>query len=101
MSDLKTQTRNSYEAKTRKNFSKVVWIYDLWSNLTEKKALSEALALANITPGETVLDVASSLLKMLLLTCCLIIICWICCLKRISVLYLMNFTGYLSQTEEW
>ena len=65
MSDLKTQARNFSEEKTKKNFSKVVWIYDFWSNLTEKKALSEALVLANITPGETILDVATGTGQML------------------------------------
>ena len=59
MKDLTSPVRNFSEEKTKKSFSKVIWIYDFWSNLTEKKALSKALELAEISPGERVLDVGT------------------------------------------
>ena len=43
--------------KTQENFSKVVWIYDLWGKLTESKAINKALAIANIKDNLKVLDI--------------------------------------------
>jgi ubiquinone/menaquinone biosynthesis C-methylase UbiE len=41
-----------------KVYSKVTWIYDVWSKLTESKALRKALEFASIESGESVLEVA-------------------------------------------
>jgi len=46
----KTDIENAY--------SKVAWIYDVWSKLTESKALRKALNFASINDGESILEVA-------------------------------------------
>ena len=44
--------------KVKKDFSKVVWIYDFWSSLTESKAAKKIIELAEIKNGENILEVA-------------------------------------------
>jgi ubiquinone/menaquinone biosynthesis C-methylase UbiE len=62
---MKVLKRNLDEAKTKKEFSKVLWVYDLWGWLTERKAAKKALELANITNGSAILDVACGTGEML------------------------------------
>lgn len=44
--------------KTRKDYSKVAWFYDLWGLLTESKANKKLIELAQIKDGENILEVA-------------------------------------------
>ncbi len=41
-----------------KMYAHIAWIYDRWAKLTESRAVSRALELANIRDGERVLEVA-------------------------------------------
>lgn len=43
--------------QTKKNFSKVVWFYDYWGNMTESKAISEAISMSGISENQKVLEV--------------------------------------------
>ena len=43
--------------QTKKNFSKVVWFYDYWGNMTESKAISEAISMSGISEYQKVLEV--------------------------------------------
>jgi ubiquinone/menaquinone biosynthesis C-methylase UbiE len=45
-------------AEVEKEYSRAAWIYDLWANLTETKAVARSLELANVMDGERVLEVA-------------------------------------------
>lgn len=46
------------KTKTKKEFKRALWIYDLWGGLTERKAARKVLELARIKNGSTILDVA-------------------------------------------
>lgn len=55
---MKTLQRKLDRAKTKSDYKKVVWFYDLWSWLTEKEAAKVAIEFANIKDGESILEVA-------------------------------------------
>jgi len=44
--------------KTKKNYNKVVWFYDLWSWQTESKAAKMVLQFADIQDNQKILEVA-------------------------------------------
>lgn len=44
--------------ETIKNYSNVVWFYNLWSKLTESKAAEKVVELANIRDGEEIVEIA-------------------------------------------
>jgi len=44
--------------RTLINYRKVAWFYDFWSRLTESKAANQVIEVAEISDGETVLEVA-------------------------------------------
>ncbi len=44
--------------KTIKNYSKVIWFYDLWSRFTESKALTKVLEIAELQNHQNVLEIA-------------------------------------------
>lgn len=46
-------------------YSRVAWIYDTWSRLTESSALSRVLVFASIANGESVLEVAAGIGRLL------------------------------------
>ena len=46
------------QEEVRKLYDKTAWFYDAWAILTESKAQSRALQIADIQNGNTVLDVA-------------------------------------------
>ncbi len=50
--------RNFSEGKVKHYYSKVSWVYDFWSWLTESKAAKKVLELAEIQDGEQILEVA-------------------------------------------
>ncbi|MDC8000771.1 methyltransferase domain-containing protein [Aequorivita todarodis] len=50
--------RNLDREKTKGQFKKVIWVYDLWSWLTERKAAEYALEFAEIKDKTTILEVA-------------------------------------------
>ena len=62
---MKTLERNLDEAKTKKEFKQVLWVYDFWGWLTERKAARNVLKLADIKNGAAVLDVACGTGEML------------------------------------
>jgi ubiquinone/menaquinone biosynthesis C-methylase UbiE len=41
-----------------KSYANVAWLYDIWSSLTESKALRQSLEFASVGNGESVLEVA-------------------------------------------
>lgn len=43
--------------QTQNNFSKVVWFYDYWGKLTERKTLSKAITIAKLNNNNKVLDI--------------------------------------------
>ncbi len=45
-------------AKTLKSFREVVWIYDFWGRITERKAARKVIELADIRDGKSLLEVA-------------------------------------------
>jgi len=48
-----------YNKSTIENtYSKVAWVYDIWGQLTESRALRRALKFASVKNGESVLEVA-------------------------------------------
>lgn len=53
-----TLHRDFHAGTIEKNYSKVAWFYNLWSALTESRALEKVLGLANIQNGEQILEVA-------------------------------------------
>lgn len=55
---MKILDRNYNEIKTEQDFNKVSGIYNLWSKLTESKAVNAALKMAEITDGAEVLEIA-------------------------------------------
>lgn len=55
---MKILDRKFSEEKIKNNFSNIVWFYDLWSKLTETKALKKVIELAEIKNGEKVLEIA-------------------------------------------
>ncbi len=51
--------QRSFDADNiRRTYRKVIWFYDFWSWLTESKAAEKIIDLAEITDGESVLEVA-------------------------------------------
>lgn len=62
---MKVLERGLNERKTKKEFKRVLWIYDFWGRLTEKKAARNVLKLADIKNGSTLLDVACGTGEML------------------------------------
>lgn len=44
--------------QVKASYAKVAWFYDVWSMLTESKAVAKGLALAQIKDGESILEVA-------------------------------------------
>lgn len=62
---MKVLERNFDETKTKKEFKQVLWIYDFWGWLTERKAARNVLKLADIKNGNTILDVACGTGEML------------------------------------
>ena len=44
--------------KTKKSYKKVVWFYNFWSWLTERKAAKKVIELAEIEDGKSILEVA-------------------------------------------
>ncbi len=50
--------RNLNAEATQKSYKKVVWFYDFWSWMTERKATKYALEFAKIKDKETILEVA-------------------------------------------
>jgi ubiquinone/menaquinone biosynthesis C-methylase UbiE len=50
--------RNASAARIKAQYAHVAWFYDAWSVLTEDKALSRCLALAEVRDGMQVLEVA-------------------------------------------
>lgn len=57
--------RKFEEIKIKKEFKKVLWIYDFWAWLTERKAAQNVLHLADIKNGNAILDVACGTGEML------------------------------------
>lgn len=55
---MKILDRKFSADKVKKNYSKIVWIYDSWSKLTETKALDKVIKLAEIEKNEEILEVA-------------------------------------------
>lgn len=55
MEILERQLNND---RTKQNYKRVAWFYNLWSNLTESKAASRVIELANIKDGEEVIELA-------------------------------------------
>lgn len=49
--------RHYLPEKTRRSYSRIAWVYDLWSQVTESKALHQAAHSAAIRNGMSVLDV--------------------------------------------
>ena len=45
---MKVLERNFDETRTKKEFKKVLWIYDFWGWITERKAARYVLKLADI-----------------------------------------------------
>jgi len=62
---MKVLERHFDEARIKKEFKQVVWMYDLWGKLTEKKAASKVLKLAEIENGIDIIDVACGTGEML------------------------------------
>ena len=54
----KVFSRKFSESLVKDNYSKVAWIYDFWSWLTESKAAKRVIELASIKDGEFILEVA-------------------------------------------
>jgi len=51
--------KRSFDVESiQKNYRKVVWFYNFWSLLTESKAAKKIIELAEITEGESILEVA-------------------------------------------
>ncbi|MFQ5798262.1 MAG: class I SAM-dependent methyltransferase [Bacteroidota bacterium] len=50
--------RNFSEGKVKHYYSKVSWVYNFWSWLTESKAAKKVLELAEIRDGEQILEIA-------------------------------------------
>lgn len=55
---METLERKLEKNKTKTTYSKVVWFYDLWSWLTERKTHKYVIKLSEIKDGETILEVA-------------------------------------------
>ncbi|HYW96969.1 MAG TPA: methyltransferase domain-containing protein [Bacteroidales bacterium] len=55
---MKILDRTYNESKIKKEFKQVLWIYDFWGRLTERKAMKKVLGMAEIKNGDNVLDVA-------------------------------------------
>jgi ubiquinone/menaquinone biosynthesis C-methylase UbiE len=51
--------------KTRRDYRKVLWFYDIWGGLTESRALSKVLELADIRDNQKTLEVACGTGKLL------------------------------------
>jgi len=62
---MKVLERNFNETRTKKEFKKVLWIYDFWGWLTERKAGKIVIKLAEIKNESTILDVACGTGEML------------------------------------
>jgi len=62
---MKVLERHFDENRIKKEFKKVVWMYDLWAWLTERKAALNVLKLAEIKNGTSILDVACGTGEML------------------------------------
>lgn len=56
--NMKVLERTLDETKTQKEYKRVLWIYDIWGWLTERKAAGKAVQLAGIQNGDVILDVA-------------------------------------------
>jgi ubiquinone/menaquinone biosynthesis C-methylase UbiE len=50
--------RRFAEETVRDEYSRVAWLYDLWSTLTESKAARQVLEYADLRSGEHVLEIA-------------------------------------------
>lgn len=55
MEILERQLNND---RTKQNYKRVAWFYNLWSNLTESKAASRVIELVNIKDGEDIIELA-------------------------------------------
>lgn len=55
---MKVLERHLNEAKTKKEFKEVLWLYDFWGRFTESKSAKLMLELANVKDGSKILDVA-------------------------------------------
>ena len=44
--------------EVEKDYSRVAWMYDVWSEFTESKAVNRSIVLADIRDGESILEVA-------------------------------------------
>jgi len=62
---MKVLKRHLNEAKTQKEFKQVLWIYDFWGRLTERKGAKKVLELASVNNGIKILDVACGTGEML------------------------------------
>ncbi|MGW8314554.1 MAG: class I SAM-dependent methyltransferase [Bacteroidales bacterium] len=62
---MKVLERKLDETKTKEEFRKVLWFYDFWGWLTERKAAQNVLKLAEIENGNDILDVACGTGEML------------------------------------
>jgi ubiquinone/menaquinone biosynthesis C-methylase UbiE len=62
---MKVLERDFDESRIKKEFKQVVWMYDLWGWLTERKATLKVLKLAEINNGISILDVACGTGEML------------------------------------
>jgi len=55
---MEVLSRSFDETRTKKEFKKVLWIYDFWASFTERKAVKKVIKLADVKNGNTILDVA-------------------------------------------
>ena len=62
---MKVLERHLNETRTKEEFKQVLWFYDFWGWLTERKAAQNVLKLANIKNGNAILDVACGTGEML------------------------------------
>ncbi len=62
---MKTLVRDLNEARTKQQYKQMVWIYDFWGRLTERKAAKTVLEIAEIKDGIKVIDVACGTGEML------------------------------------
>ncbi len=62
---MKVLDRKLDTAKTKEEYRRMLWIYDFWGWLTERKAAKKVLKLASIKDGYSVLDAACGTGEML------------------------------------
>ena len=55
---MQVLSRKLNKDKTRKSYSRVAWMYNYWSKMTESRAAQKVIELADITDGQDIADIA-------------------------------------------